>query len=431
MKNIKYIIILAFFLINLAFLMDFPSIHSDELWLKGIAEQMLKEKTFNTTEPFFDLYPRTIHPFRWLYNAVIILALTLVSPNVISVRLISLVFGTLTIWVISGWLERIVKSKWLTVAGLCLLTLDIQFVYASHMGRQETFILFLLVLGLSLVQKYAKSIRTSKLTGWLSCITLLGMGVHPNSFILGVTFSGILIYLWINQQLSIKIFVRYIAYTIIGTLGYVFFGLILNSNFLNEYFKYGAALGVDAPLTNRFEGFYWYFYKLFHQIGGTYDLFDIRMQLSLMVIIVFSQAILWLKFKRVNILFPTFIGIGLSLFLIGRYNQLAVVFFSPFIVLSVMEMLSVFNHKKRVQIGLVIILLSLWSLNLISNLTHYDQQRFYTLKYEDMLNEIKSTLPSKAKVLSNLNTIEAFEAHSFYDIRNLGYLSNEADALNR
>lgn len=53
-----------YFIWNLITLMKFPAVHSDELWLKGITDEMIRQKSFAVTEPFFDLYPRVVHPDR-------------------------------------------------------------------------------------------------------------------------------------------------------------------------------------------------------------------------------------------------------------------------------------------------------------------------------------------------------------------------------
>ena len=429
MKKINYGIIILFLFVNLIFLMDFPTVHSDELWLKGIAEHMLREKTFDTTEPFFDLYPRVVHPFRWLYNGVVIIALSFISPTVYSMRLISLFFGTLTLLIISDWFSRSLKSKYLSTLGLLLLSLDIQYIYASHMGRQETFILCLLVLGLNILDRSSVNPNSKKSPFVLAILTCLAMGVHPNSFILGVTFSGVLLAMWINKKQPLKSLFSYLLLTTAGAFVTTALGLMLNADFISQYFNYGTSLGVDSQLTNRFEGFYWYFYKLYYQIGGTYDLFNIRIQLVILFVSVLILTVLWIRHKQLNILLPIFIGLALSLLIIGRYNQLAIVFFSPFIILSLTKGLDALKDKKRVQIGLSIFVLIIWGTTLGLNLNQYSQQRFYTLSYQEMLAELSEAIPKDAVVLGNLNTLEAFDATHFYDIRNLGYLSQDTDAF--
>lgn len=441
------LIILLFFIINLATLMGFPTVHSDELWLKGIAEEMIDAKSFSVTEPFYDLYPRVIHPFRWLYNGVLILFLEIFSHSVAAVRLVSLVFGTLSLVVFYWILRNTFENKWFSRVGLLLLALDIQFTYSAHMGRQETFILFLLLLGYYQFHKQ----QGIKSVLWLSAIILLGMGVHPNSFLLGVSFAALFFVGWLLRKRPLSDLLGLIGVTGIGVFVYGGIGYLMNPTFLSEYLGYGAALGVDAAPINRLEGFYWYWYKLYHQIGGTYDLFDIRWQL----IVAGLLLVIWTPFVVIKSYqsratfksalqlqtdpwgvdaYTILISIPIALLIIGRYNQTAVVFIIPFVILLLLETLSILSagkilfHKKSPKTASVflILLASLWAYHLFYNLQAYDAQRFYTLTYDEMLDKIESVVPKTATVLGNLNVIEAFDANRFYDVRNLGYLEENA-----
>ncbi len=447
---IATLIILLFFIINLATLMGFPTVHSDELWLKGIAEEMIDAKSFSVTEPFYDLYPRVIHPFRWLYNSVLILFLEVFAHSVVAVRLVSLVFGTLCFVTFYWILKHHFENRWFVRFGLLMLALDIQFTYSAHMGRQETFILFLLLLGYYLFQK-SKGVKTVL---WLSAIILLGMGVHPNSFMLAVSFAALFFVSWLFRKRPLSDLFGLIGVTSIGVLLYSGIGYLMNPNFLSEYLGYGAALGVDAAPINRLEGFYWYWYKLYNQIGGTYDLFDIRWQLILAGVLL----VIWTPFVVIKIYqsrarssafksasqgqtaqwgidtYVILIAIAVALLIIGRYNQTAIVFIIPFVILLLLETLSIFlntkilNHKKSPKTAFVflILLASLWAYHLFYNIQAYDAQRFYTLSYAEMLEKIETVVPKTATVLGNLNVIEAFDSNRFYDVRNLGYLEENA-----
>ena len=452
---IATLIILLFFIINLATLMGFPSVHSDELWLKGIAEEMIDAKSFSVTEPFYDLYPRVIHPFRWLYNGVLILFLEIFAHSVAAVRLVSLIFATLSLVVFYWILRTSFENRWFSRIGLLLLALDIQFTYSAHMGRQETFILFLMLLGYYQFHR----LKGVKSVLCLSSIILLGMGVHPNSFILAVSFAALYFVSWLLRLRPLSDLFGLIGVTSIGVFVYGGIGYLMNPTFLSEYLGYGAALGVDASPINRFEGFYWYWYKLFHQIGGTYDLFDIRWQL----IIAGLLLVIWTPFVVIKIYqsritssafkgsvfksasheqtaqwgvdaYALLIAIPTALLIIGRYNQTAVVFIMPFVILLLLETLSLISagkilfHKKSPITAYVffILLASLWAYHLFYNLQAYDAQRFYTLTYDEMLGKIESVVPNTATVLGNLNVIEAFDSNRFYDVRNLGYLEENA-----
>ncbi|HAS74133.1 MAG TPA: hypothetical protein DCS67_08325, partial [Clostridiales bacterium UBA8960] len=412
-------------------------VHSDELWLKGIADEMARQKHFNITEPFFDLYPRVVHPFRWLYNIVLISAGALMGSSIFTMRFVSLVFGTLSLFQFSKIMSRRSISPWLAFGGTLLLSLDIQFIYSSHMGRQETFILFLLLSGLLMALS-----EPNKGTPYIySILVLLGMGVHPNSFILGVAFSAILFYQFLSNTCTRRTLLTYFGTTCIGVALYAVVGFLMNPQFVTGYMRYGSALGVDAPLLNRFEGFYWYLVKLYQQIGGTYDLMDIKLPLILSAILMFFWACRFISdfftFKRHHEFsyypFLTTLAILLSLLIIGRYNQTAVVFLSPFIIWMAIESISWMQVRRlEIKINVVVwVLLALWGFNLYANLSAYDRQRYYTVSYEDMLSALNEWVPADSTVLSNLNTIVAFSATQFYDVRNLGYLDGDQAAFER
>lgn len=437
-------LIATFFCINIVTLMTFPTVHSDELWLKGIATEMLTKGRFDVTEPFYDLYPRVIHPFRWLYNSFIIVALKTYGPTIAAVRFVSLLFGTLCLSLVYKIACKHFDSPLYGIAATLMMCLNIQFVYSSHLGRQETIILFLLLFGYWLLLKN----DIKHLVPKLSLIILLGMGVHPNSFILGVCFAGLLFFSWFMHEARFSQFIVLIGMTTIGALSYVLIGYLMNPNFITGYINFGKTLGVDTHASSRFEGFYWYWYKLFNQIGGTYDLFNIKVALILMALL----SMIWLPLLlisltkvRINKLkhsifypFVTIIGIALSYLIIGRYNQTAIVFMMPFLIMLTLQSLQIAlslyeqstNKKSPMILPVMLILLAmLWGSNLMHNLNAYDANRFYSKSYNVMLDEIAAHVPADSIVLGNLNIIEAFDPNRFYDIRNLGYLDSSSNAF--
>ena len=444
---IAFILIVVFFCVNVATLMAFPTVHSDELWLKGIATQILDQGRFDVTEPFYDLHPRVIHPFRWLYNSLLIIALKTYGPSVVSVRLVALIFGTLCLPLVYKIARKHFESPLYGLAATFMMCLDIQFIYSSHLGRQETIILFLLLLGYWLILKDDVKYMVPK----LSLLILLGMGVHPNSFILGVCFAGLLFYKWLMREVHFSHFLKLVLLTAIGALFYAIIGYLMNPNFIEGYLNFGKTLGVDAEAISRFEGFYWYWYKLFNQIGGTYDLFDIKLSLILLGLL----ALIWLPFllialtkvtlnkttrQEASVFYPlvTVIGIALSILIIGRYNQTAIVFTTPFICLLTLQSVHMamsayersINKKSPIILpALLLVLAMLWGSNLWSNLNAYEASRFYSKSYDAMLSEIAAYVPEDSVVLGNLNIIEAFNQNRFYDIRNLGYLEPSTNAF--
>lgn len=462
-KKTKYLtkidivaIMLLFFysLISYASIMNFPIVHSDEIWLNGIANEMFTQKSFAVTEPFFDLYPRTIHPFRWLYNGIIIFLRPLLGSSVQSIRTISLIFAILSLIFFYNILKTTLKHKALPLLCSIVLAVNIQFVYSSHQGRQEMMLVFLMLLGIYYLVSTEKKLRSLKLT----FILIFAMGVHPNSFLLGVVFTMSLFMqgIWCPSSFFIRIkdIIQLAFYTGIGTIFYLLIGFSLNSNLVSQYLNYGTSLGIDQALTGRFEGFYWFFYKLYYQIGGTYDLFNIKLYLLILgLVLLFGLLInlVWFNYKIFShklshfnpkiqtisssthyllliTMFGAIVGLLLGILMIGRYNQTSIIFFFPILFLLIASVIDLISSKSTSKIinsmgfFLLFVLTILNGISLWNNLQSYNEQHFYTLSYNAMIETLKDTIPQDAVVLGNLNTLEAFDPHHFFDIRNLGFL---------
>ena len=185
-KNRKFILIfviiaVVYVFVSLYTITTFPKVHSDELWLKGLAQNMISSKSMWVTEPFYDLYPRVVHPFRWLYQGLVILFMYLVGTGIFSIRLLSLIGAVGCLWLMYKVSERMFEDKYLSLLTALLLGLNVLFVASSHTGRQETWILLpLLLLYYLIISKKGSSFT-------YSLIIIFSMGIHPNSFLLGVS----------------------------------------------------------------------------------------------------------------------------------------------------------------------------------------------------------------------------------------------------
>lgn len=413
-KYALYIFLLIYSIVNIQTLMIFPNIHSDELWLLGLTDQMIQEKTVFTTESFYDLYPRVEHPFRWVYHLIYSVFVLVFGSNVFAGRLVSLVPGIGVLWIFHKWLTTKYHNAHATLIATIFLSLNINFLSSSHTGRQETWILFLMVLLIYWIDQK----KFSPLV--YAAIIAIGIGVHPNSFIIGVTAAALLFAQWIIKERSFKDLLLLILYTSLFAAVYVFLGFMNDPNFLTDYMKFGSELGVDAAPLSRIEGFYWFWYKLYHGIGGTYDLFDIRINLIFTAGMTFL-AILNRKNKTLFKMLAVISGILLALFLIGRYNQTSVLFVIPWSIPMLMEVSK--KHLFPVMAGSLIIACGL----LIHNISTYYQDMPYYKSYEEILTETSAYLDDESIVLGNLNMIEA-GGTSFYDYRNLGYLEGSFES---
>lgn len=435
MEKLKRILpnfaLVTYFIANLMTIMDFPTVHSDELWLKGITDEMMRKKSFAVTEPFFDLYPRVVHPFRWLYHSLEALVFKVLGSSAASARILSLFASTFALVIFYKILKRVLDGRLLPFIGTLALALNIQFLYSSRFGRQDSMILLLLLTAYGIASGYILKGRRAPLV--LALITLLGMGVHPNSFLIGMTIAGVLMVRLIMKEIRPKDFVSYVMMTGAGFIGYIAVGNLMNPGFLSGYLKFGESLGIEGNPIGRIEGFYWFWYKLYARIGGTYDLLDIRLEIILMgaaillipVYVVVSRKKAGRSYMSLLIQWSAIIGINLGLLVIGRYNQTSVFFLVPFIILTLFTAAGIVlgNIGKRyLTWAFALILLVFVPIRLYSGLEDYSEARPYKLGYEVMIEVVEGMADDEDVVLGNLNTIEAFEGKRFYDIRNLAFL---------
>ena len=439
-RKVVYLFILLYFAVNLLTLMDFPFIHSDELWLRGLTDEMLFKRSFLVTEPFYDLYPRVIHPFRWFFHSLQALFFLCLGSSIFTARLLSLVSGASALFVFHLILEEQLESKNTAVLATMALGLNVQFLYSARFGRQDMLLLLFLLLNyyFAITTTAWKKGRASFL---LSLLLLVSIGIHPNSFLIGLVTAGVLLVQALHKKRPLQDFLLLVGITTLGVVLYLLIGYQWNPNLLSSYFQYGSSLGIDTQMTGRLEGFYWYWYKLFHRIGGTYDLFDIQIELVMLaVFLVLPLQTLLKKFastqKKDGIIFPhmALICLMMGLLVIGRYNQTAVVFVIPFILMvafSLLETLSFPWCQSKMSFLAILAVLAGISMNLHGDLSEYQASRPYQTSYETMISAVDRLVPDDSAVLANLNLMDAFSPHKIYDIRNLGYLEESGISLQK
>ncbi|HSP47337.1 MAG TPA: hypothetical protein VLN47_04595 [Clostridiaceae bacterium] len=423
-----------YLLVNLLTLTRFPAVHSDELWLKGLTDEMLARKTFVVTEPFYDLYPRIVHPFRWLFHTLQAFVFFLFGSTVFSIRLLSLGASAGSLLLFYSLIKTLLGERSLAFAAAAALALNIQFIYSAHFGRQEALILFLLLLSLTLCIR--KNWRYPLLSAVLPALVILAaLGTHPNAFLIALTTGAVFLVQALQKKRPLRDLFILIGTVSAGALLYLSIGFHWNPDLITGYLRFGSSVGVDASLTGRTEGFYWFWYKLFERIGGTYDLFDLRIELILgmlflIALIVFSLQSIRKRTTQDSMFLLPFTVIGsllFGIFLIGRYNQTSVVFLLPFLILSGFTLAHPLFHmdgRQKLQKPVLLILLAASIFGLYGNLTLYREERPYQVSYDAMLDQIGEIVPRDAVVLGNLNLIGAFRQDRFYDVRNLGHLSD-------
>ncbi len=416
--KIIYLVLIIFFVVNLFFLVNFPFVHSDESWLAGLSRTIINEGTFNITEPFFDIYPRTPHAIKIVFHGLQILFLKVFGYKIFSFRIISLIFGTLSIYLIYKIASIFTKSEKLALACSILLAVDIQFVYASHFARQEIILLAIFLFALYYFLKGV--IKKNKYFNdfFLGMIITLSIGIHPNSFIIFLPFVFIyLYYIFIEKKIMFSNLLIFILTVSMGALVFILLSLSFDPNFFSNYSNYGGNLGVLSSLSVKIDRFDHFYKKLFYQVSGTYFTPDLKIQFVL-----FGFLTIFSLFKAIfkkdnynNILLLFILAVNLAFILIGRYNQTSIIFVFPLFYLLLINSLKLLNIKySTLIVTFLIIIISVSSIFIILNNSYFN--------YDDYLDQISSAVKQNEKVLANLNTQFYFDYNKLYDYRNLAYL---------
>lgn len=429
--------LVAYFLMNLLFLTQYPFVHSDESWLSGLTRNILESKDLGVTETFYDVKPRYPHAIKTVFHLLQMPFLMIFGYHVFSFRLLSLLTSTVVLGLFQRLLiqlspidreenRRIIIASFL---GMAMMASSIQFIYAAHFARQEIILLLALVAIASLLYR-EKPIPAAIITG-------LSIGLHPNSFMLGM--MGLLMLLpgktfHVRPLTKWKPLLQYTGIT--ASIGGIFLAISLSfdPNFFSHYLAYGQSeFDIAAPITSKLGEFPYFLQKIWFQVSGTYHVPNIRIEL-----ILFGVAFLvslWLVLQKKKTL-PTeqrrpllfvlqgLLGIFAGMVIIGRYNQTSIVFFFPLFFALLYLLLLFFwqekNQKKTPGLWLsmaaiIIVLL----LSTISNISPWLSTQY---SYDRYLNEISKAIPSHAKVLANLNSEYYFENDCLRDYRNLSYL---------
>lgn len=444
-KKDKFLIafIISYIAINILFLTKFPFVHSDESWTSGLSRNIMESSSPSVTESFFDLYPRYPHAIKIIFQGLQIIFIKIIGYKVFSVRLISLLFSGITLYFYYKVCKYIFEEKKTAIIAVVLLSLDIQYIYASHFARQEIVILFFLVVGLyyffSRRLSRGKSIEsTEESIGYigdgagikgdivLGIIIGLSIGIHPNSFIIALTIALMYLYniIFTSKNLTLKNFISY-GITV-GIFALIFIGISIsfNRNFFIDYFNYGKEFGVDYPIITKITTIKYFYYKLYEGISGTYYTPNIKLQfwifgaafvgtvLKLMRSIHKKNTI---KSEKIIAIILAIVGINIGIIFIGRFNQTSIVFLFPFFYLLIVYFINDINLVYRRVIFVILTLITL-SNSVINIIPYMDSS------YDRYLNEISKTVKKDQVVLANLNCDFYFENRKLYDYRNLDFL---------
>ena len=421
-KNLSklHIILVTFFLINLLFLSGFPFIHSDEAWLAGLSRTILKEGSYSVTEPYFDLYPRNPHAIKILFHSIQIIFLKIFGYNILTFRLLSLLFGIFSLFLFYKITFVFTNSKSISYLAVILFAVDIQFIYTSHLARQEINLLalFLFALYYFLTRVLRKNNYTKNIL--LGLIIIISIGFHPNSFIIFLPFLFLYLYhIIFTKVLNLKDLLFFLFTLTLGALLFILISLYFDPNFISNFKNYGKTLGVFKPIKTKFVRLYYFYKKIYYQVSGTYFTPDIKPQLYIFALtLLYSIYKFFIKKDHINnILLLSFLAVNLGYIIIGRYNQTSIIFIFPILYLLLINSIKniEFKYLKPILIALIILIL-LNSLIIVYNNTYFN--------YDTYLENIGSVVNKDDIVLANLNTQFYFNYNKLYDYRNLYYLKS-------
>lgn len=415
LKSIDCIIpyLTLWLVLNLLFLDRFPFMHSDESWLSGLSRAMMMQGP-NVTEPFFDLLPRYPHAIKILFHTVQIGFIAVLGYGLFSVRLISLLFGAGTLFFVYKLALLLSGKKTGALAVTVLLSLDVQFLYASHMARQDIIIAFGILTVLYYIINNISDWRPKKdvVTG-----TMLGalIGIHPNSLIAALCAGALYLYFIMEKKLRLRNLLLLTGVTAAGAALFVGISLLFDPGFFSHYARYGSELGATLSLPQKLAGLPAYYTKLFLRVGSTYYLPPIQLQLVLFGVSVIIGAVsAFYRRDILRILLPI-VAVNVGFVLIGRYSQPGVILLFPLCYLLAYYLVSLAPWRgKWIPAALYGAALFLVTVLAVTPCLHSD--------YEEYLGNIRSLVPKDARTLANLNAEYAFDNGALIDYRNLSYL---------
>ena len=412
--DIFYVIWILYGILSFFTLTIFPRVHSDEAWLSGLSYEILQRKELFITEPFFDLFPRQMHSFKILYHLLLTIGISFFGNTVFSARLLSFVFIMFSILLLHRLFQKRYKDSNLSLFFTFALALNLQVIYASHFGRQEALIFFVLIFSHFLFEEKKSPYLISLVIG-------LGMAIHPNAFIIAAMIG--ILYLF---PLQVKNLLRY-GLSLLFILGiYLSLNLFLNPNFFSDYWQYGQSLAVDAAPFYRFQNLIHYFQKLWLQQGGTYEFVDLRFYFILALILFPIYLFLCTRKKQVPQAFLMTFAFILSIFIIGRYNTTSILFILyPLYLLFFDSLISFFQRPQEKFSSFLLYAFLLFSLYQIYTTIPFEDDKAYK-HYE---NEISPYLIKDKGILGNLSSGFLLADYSFYDIRNLAFLDSNPSSL--
>jgi len=423
-KTILIVLLFFYISINLFYLSRFPFIHSDESWLSGLSRNIMETSNYSSTEPFFDLMPRHPHAIKILFHTLQILFIKIMGYNIFTVRLISLIFGLITLIWFYKLSKLLFHSKNNALASTMLLAFDIQFIYATHFARQEIIILFFLIFALHFILSHIENIQTCHHI-ILGTIIGLAIGFHPNSFIISLPLGLIyLFHIFVTKKLKLSGLIIFISTTACFATVFVILSLFMDPNFVQNYANLGHNFGVFNSIPNKITEITDFYNKLYNSVSGTYYTPNIKFQFILFSLVMLGTIYNLFRSKnnpeneKIATIVLAIFAINMGIIIIGRYNQTSIVFIFPFFYLLTIYVLN--NLKKSLKWFAITLLCFILATSTLLNALPYINNNYNTY-----LKEISKTVGKNNIVLANLNADYYFDNGALHDFRNLAFLQEE------
>ncbi|MBK5261225.1 MAG: 4-amino-4-deoxy-L-arabinose transferase [Peptostreptococcaceae bacterium] len=424
--------VICYFIVSLYTLTKFPFIHSDEAWLSGLTRNMMDTGNLGITETFYNLKPRFPHGIKILFHLLQMPFLVIFQYDVFSFRLLSLFFSCMSLIIFYILLKYIFcrddeeGMRWYPLLGTVLLSIELQFIYASHFARQEIILVFCII--------FAVYALISNKVVLAAVISGLAIGIHPNSFLIGTMCLAVLVPFENGKtfpQKRLKAWKPFALYTgITGAFAAVFLAISLffDRGFIKHYLEYGnSEFAIGAPITDKLAEVPYFLQKLWYGVSGTYYVPDIKLELVLFALAFILAVILVAlnqKTNRAEMIFVMkgLIGLVAGMIIIGRYNQTSIIFVFPLLFLLILlaadSGYNLLVPRRVWPRNITIIILTVC----LAISSYINIKPWMDYSYYDYIGEISKTVAPNEKVLANLNCEYYFDNGKLLDYRNLSFL---------
>ncbi len=423
------IIIFFYVFLHLLTLSRHPFVHSDEAWLAVLTRAMIAERSPAATEEVFRLTPRYPHALKTLYH-VLQMPFLAVSWSAFAARLPSLTAGIAALFFLSRIAQECGLRGWRRFVPSALMSVDPQFWYSAHFGRQEMILVALFL--------WAWSLKARNKSAALTALPpAAGIFIHPNIFIIALAIGALYAAdllgcigkknAWKRPLTNLAVFSGILAASAAAALGA---SVLMDSGFLNHYTDFGDRVGAGDSIAMKILGLPRFLGKMWNRRAGTYYLADVRPMFvlgSLGYLITAVRAIFQKKGRGRLLLIPSLL---VGIIIVGKYAPPTVVFLMPSLYLALGEaFFGEWNAKglyrrygKRITLAAAAVSWILPAVISFSEVRESLMKPSYT-EYVRFLQESVGPLNGDERILVNLNAAFAFGYDTLVIWRDLTPLS--------